>query len=203
MVRKKTAKRGGASSNPQRRHIASAEEMAARDAFEGRRKGSIDSDYNSDVDIDFGLGEQEKAHTVTKAPVFEKDKSLSIADLRSSVFANSALETIETGSVSKDSSSNTADGAQALSRKELEYVEAQKEQQEQDRLVALGQTVESRADLDRLEEIREERERAKARREYEAQKKEKLRQAAAERAAKLEERAKGKGGKKKGGKKRK
>ncbi len=67
-----------------------------------------------------------------------------------------------------------------------------------------GETEESRNDLDRLEEVRFERERAAARRTYELKKKEELRQKAAARALELENKknAKGRKGGKKKGKKR-
>lgn len=86
-----------------------------------------------------------------------------------------------------------------LTRKEREAV-AEKELH---RKTALGQTQEAAQDLERLEEIRMDRERAKQRSQHEAKRKELLREKAAERAAALAEKAKNGGGKKKGGKNKK
>ncbi|GBG33396.1 Hypothetical Protein FCC1311_096192 [Hondaea fermentalgiana] len=134
----------------------------------------------------------EEMRVTPQTAVFTKEKSLAVQDLVEIDNPNYVQETPE------QQAAREAEAAAKLLAAE----------RKEEMLIASGQTIESAADLERLEEIRAERERNQRRREREAAKKEKLRVAAAERAAELEAKARAKaagGGqksKKKKGKKR-
>jgi len=74
----------------------------------------------------------------------------------------------------------------SLSKKQQAFVDSLEAGKEEERLIAMGLTEESAADLDRLSEVKEERERAQRRRELEGKKKDELKAKALERAAGLE-----------------
>mmetsp|Transcript_9537 Transcript_9537/g.24191 ORF Transcript_9537/g.24191 Transcript_9537/m.24191 type:complete len:227 (-) Transcript_9537:363-1043(-) len=205
--------------------VMSEADMAARDELEERRglqprrqegDSEPDSDgHNSDLDLDFGAAEEaeelspeelarradearakaaatyEDYFSMEPAPVFEKEKSLTVAELIETANPNDVKQAASRPMKAKDLDLTAERGP---TPKELEQQELQAARN--------GETEEARADLARLEEIRLERERAQARREYEAKKKEELRIKAAERAALLEKKTKGGGPKKKGGKKK-
>ncbi|KAL4894336.1 major facilitator superfamily domain-containing protein [Aspergillus ambiguus] len=87
-----------------------------------------------------------------------------------------------------------------LSRREREAIEAQQARERYMKLHAEGKTEEARADLARLAIVREQREAERARKEAEKEEKAEL---AKQRAAELQAKLAGKGGKKKGGSKKK
>mmetsp|Transcript_14511 Transcript_14511/g.16459 ORF Transcript_14511/g.16459 Transcript_14511/m.16459 type:complete len:221 (+) Transcript_14511:221-883(+) len=209
---------------PQGRYITSAEEMRARNEVEvkeGRMtqaQAEMEEDANSD--LDFLSGDEDNAHKSEEGGdsgvAVAQDPKIAelIEKMRQPMEKEAPLTTaalIETANPNAMKKQNIKlkdlknAGPQELSRKEREFIEAQREKRELARKTALGQTVEAKNDLERLAEIRRERERAKQRREEEAKKKEELRLQAAERAAQLDNKitnSKGKKGRKGGKKKR-
>eukprot|EP00511_Aplanochytrium_stocchinoi_P002654 CAMPEP_0204832170 /NCGR_PEP_ID=MMETSP1346-20131115/12854_1 /ASSEMBLY_ACC=CAM_ASM_000771 /TAXON_ID=215587 /ORGANISM="Aplanochytrium stocchinoi, Strain GSBS06" /LENGTH=194 /DNA_ID=CAMNT_0051963813 /DNA_START=492 /DNA_END=1076 /DNA_ORIENTATION=+ len=147
---------------------------------EGEAQGSETAGDGVTVDTD---AEMQELIEKMRQPM-EKEAPLNTADL---------IETANPNAIKKkniklkDLKDGFGSGApQELTRKEREFIEAQRLKRELVRKTAAGETVEAKNDLERLAEIRRERGRAKERREEEARKKEELRVQAAKRAEDLD-----------------